>query len=126
MVAARGALYAVEPNHGEIARIGTGGHVSRVIDVSASQGHVVPTALAYHRGDFYVGNLGKFPQDPGTSKVWKVTPGGRISVAAAGSTWCSAWPSIARSDVRAATRGACAHGNRECGPVGRDGSGTRS
>jgi len=84
MIAVRGALYAVEPNHGEIDRIGTGGHVSRLIDVSASQGHVVPTVLAYHRGNFYVGNLGLFPQDPGASKVWKVTPGGHISVAATG------------------------------------------
>jgi sugar lactone lactonase YvrE len=84
MVAVHGALYAVEPNHGEIDRIGTGGHVSRVVDFSAGQGHVVPSALAYHRGNFYVGNLGVFPQDPGTSKVWKVTPGGQVSVAAEG------------------------------------------
>jgi hypothetical protein len=84
MLAARGALYAVEPNHGEIDRIGPGGHVSRVIDVSASQGHVVPTVLAYHHGNFYVGNLGVFPQSAGASKVWKVTPGGEISVAATG------------------------------------------
>ncbi len=84
MVAVHGALYAVEPNHGEIDRIGTGGHVTRVVDFSASQGHVVPSALTYHRGNFYVGNLGVFPQDPGTSKVWKVTPGGHVSVAAEG------------------------------------------
>jgi sugar lactone lactonase YvrE len=84
MVAVRGALYAVEPNHGEIDRIGTGGQIRRVIDVSASQGHVVPTALAYHRGNFYVGNLGVFPQDPGTSKVWKVTPEGQIGLHASG------------------------------------------
>ena len=84
MLAVRGALYAVEPNHGEIDRIGSGGHVSRIIDVSASQGHVVPTVLAYHHGNFYVGNLGTFPQDPGASKVWKVTPRGDISVAATG------------------------------------------
>jgi hypothetical protein len=84
MVAVQGALYAVEPNHGEIDRIGTGGQIRRIIDVSASQGHVVPTALTYHRGNFYVGNLSTFPQDPGSSKVWKVTPGGQISVQATG------------------------------------------
>ncbi|HET9156406.1 MAG TPA: ScyD/ScyE family protein [Myxococcaceae bacterium] len=84
MIGVHDALYAVEPNHGEIVRIGAGGHVSRLIDVSASLGHVVPTVLAHHRGDFYFGNLGVFPQDPGTSKVWKLTPWGQVSVAASG------------------------------------------
>jgi hypothetical protein len=84
MIAVRGVLYAVEPNHGEIDRISTGGQVSRLIDVSASQGHVVPTVIAYHRGNFYLGNLGTFPQAPGASKIWKVTPGGKISVHATG------------------------------------------
>jgi hypothetical protein len=79
MVAVRGALYAVEPNHGEIDKITTDGGISRVIDVSATQGHAVPTALAYH-GNFYVANLGVFPQPIGSSKVWKVTPSGQIKV----------------------------------------------
>jgi hypothetical protein len=77
MIAVRGNLYAVEPNHGEIVRVTPGGSIQRVIDVSASQGHVVPTVLAYH-GNFYVSNLDTFPQDPGVSKVWKVTPSGQI------------------------------------------------
>lgn len=79
MIAVKGALYAVEPNHGEVDKITTNGQVSRVIDVSASQGHSVPTSLAYH-GNFYVGNLGRFPQDIGSAKVWKVTPSGQIKV----------------------------------------------
>ncbi len=83
MIALRGDLYAVEPNHGEIVRITTGGDIKRVIDVSASQGHVVPTALA-HRGIFYVGNLGVFPQDAGSSKVWTVNPAGHIRLNATG------------------------------------------
>ena len=53
MIALRGDLYAVEPNHGEIVRVTTDGHIRRIIDVSASQGHVVPTALTHH-GIFYV------------------------------------------------------------------------
>ena len=77
MIAVRGDLYAVEPNHGEIVKVTTGGKISRVIDVSASQGHVVPTAIAYH-GNFYIGNLGPFPQDAGYSNIWKVTPSGQI------------------------------------------------
>jgi hypothetical protein len=84
MIAARGALYAVEPNHGEIDLIRPNGRISRVIDVSAHEGHVVPTVIAYHRGNFYVGNLGIFPQDPGTSNVWKISPEGHIRLHASG------------------------------------------
>jgi hypothetical protein len=83
MIAVRGDLYAVEPNHGEIVKVTTGGKISRVIDVSASQGHVVPASIAYH-GNFYIGNLGPFPQDAGYSNVWKVTPSGQIKLDAAG------------------------------------------
>lgn len=79
IIAVRGNLYAVEPNHGEVVRVTPGGQISRVIDVSASQGHVVPTVIAYH-GNFFIGNLGTFPQDAGSSKVWKVTPGGQIKL----------------------------------------------
>ncbi len=84
MIAVRGALYGVEPNHGEIDQITTRGRITRIIDVSASQGHVVPTVVAYHRGNFYIGNLGTFPQAPGSSKIWRVTPDGRISLHASG------------------------------------------
>ena len=83
MIVVRGAFYAVEPNHGEIDKITTGGAITRVVDVSATQGHVVPTAIAYH-GNFYVGNLGTFPQDIGSSKVRKVTPIGQIKAVAGG------------------------------------------
>lgn len=79
LLSLRGDLYAVEPNHGEIVRVTTDGRINRVIDVSASQGHVVPTAIAYH-GNFYIGNLGLFPQDAGSSNVWKVTPSGQIKL----------------------------------------------
>jgi hypothetical protein len=87
MVAVDEDLYAVEPNHGEIVRIsnhGKASQVSRVIDISASQGHVVPTALTNYRGNLYVGNLGVFPQAIGSSNIWKVTPGGQLSVVAGG------------------------------------------
>jgi hypothetical protein len=45
MVEVDGALYAIEPNHGEIVRVTLDGQVSRVVDIWASQGHVVPTAI---------------------------------------------------------------------------------
>jgi hypothetical protein len=83
LIAVHGDLYAVEPNHGEIVRVTTNGNVSRLIDVSASQGHVVPTAIAHH-GVFYIGNLGEFPQAAGSSNVWKVTPGGSIKLDTSG------------------------------------------
>ena len=78
MVAVRGDLYAVEPNHGEIDRIDPStGAITRVVDVSATQGHIVPTALAY-RGNFFFGNLGTFPIEPGSAKILKMTPNGRL------------------------------------------------
>jgi len=78
MIAVRGDLYAVEPNHGEMVKVTTSGDVSRVIDVSASQGHVVPTAVTFH-GNFFIGNLDTFPIGAAVSKVWKVTPSGQIT-----------------------------------------------
>jgi len=80
MIAVDGDLYAVEPNHGELDKITPGGSVSRVVDISASQGHIVPTAIAFYNGNFYVGNLNTFPIVPGSSKVFKITPTGQISV----------------------------------------------
>lgn len=80
MVAVRGALYAVEPNHGELDRITPDGSISRVVDISATYGHIVPTAIAYH-GNFYVGNLNTFdPIGANASKVYKVTPSGQIKI----------------------------------------------
>ena len=75
MVAVRGDLYAVEPNHGEVVKVTPSGSISRVIDVSAQLGHVVPSALAYD-GNFVVGNLSTFPQDIGSAGVWKLNPSG--------------------------------------------------
>jgi len=78
MVAVRGELYAVEPNHGEIDRIDPEtGEIQRVVDVSQSQGHIVPTAVGYH-GNFFFGNLGEFPIVPGTETVFKLTPSGQL------------------------------------------------
>jgi hypothetical protein len=44
-----------------------------VADISATQGHIVPTAVAYH-GNFYVGNLNTFPIQEGSSKILKIMP----------------------------------------------------
>ena len=86
MVAVGASLYAVEPNHGEVDRITTGGAISRVADISASQGHIVPTSLAYHAGVFYLGNLNTFPINPGSSKILQVTRAGSVSTVQTGFT----------------------------------------
>jgi hypothetical protein len=86
MVAVRGDLYAVEPNHGEVVRVSpTTGVIARVVDVSATQGHIVPTAIAYD-GNFFFGNLGTFPVSPDTERVFKLTPSGQLHEWASGLT----------------------------------------
>jgi hypothetical protein len=85
MVAAKGALYAVEPNHGEVDRVNPNGSIRRLVDVSAHFGHAVPTAITRH-GVFYLGNLGEF--DPGDQSgdehVYQLNPNGGIRVRASG------------------------------------------
>lgn len=73
MVSVRDRLYAVEPNHGEVVRVTPDGAISRVVDVSALEGHIVPTAIAYRR-NFFIGNLSTFPIEPGVSTIFKLTP----------------------------------------------------
>ena len=86
MVAVRGELYAVEPNHGEVDRVDPWtGAINRVVDVSATQGHIVPTALAYNH-NLFLGNLGEFPVVPGSETVFKLTPSGRLKPRATGLT----------------------------------------
>ena len=95
LVAAKGALYAVEPNHGEVDRINLGGHVSRLIDVSAAayplglgmpQGHIVPTAITFHDHSFYLTNLDVFdgPTFQDQSRVFRITPNGKLQTVARG------------------------------------------
>jgi len=85
MVAVRGKLYAVEPNHGELDVISTNDEIHRVADISATQGHIVPTAVAYH-GNFFVGNLHTFPIQEGSSKILKITPSGQVKTVVTGVT----------------------------------------
>lgn len=91
MVARGNSLYAVEPNHGELDRIKLFGDrddtgdsiISRVIDISASQGHAVPTASTFYKGNFYVTTFtGAYL--PGVANVYKITPWGQISVVVSG------------------------------------------
>jgi hypothetical protein len=82
MTVAQNNFYALEPNHGNFVKVTLDGSIQEVVDISASQGHIVPTALAY-KGNFYVGNLGVFPIT-GISSVFKITPAGIIKNIATG------------------------------------------
>jgi hypothetical protein len=62
-------LYTVEPNHGQVISVTQNGQIKQVIDISASQGHIVPTSIAKRGAQFYVGNLNLFPIDPQWARV---------------------------------------------------------
>jgi hypothetical protein len=85
MISIHGALYPMDSNHGELDRVTPNGAIRRVIDISASQGHVVPTALV-HRGATYIANLGVFdPSDgAGDEHVWQLTGHHTLKVRATG------------------------------------------
>ncbi|MDB4884239.1 MAG: repeat containing protein [Gemmatimonadetes bacterium] len=87
MIEVRGSLIAIEPNHGEIVSVEPStGAISRIVDVSASQGHVVPTVSAFRHGDLYVSALGVFPIVPGSENIYRVTLDGALTIVAHGFT----------------------------------------
>jgi hypothetical protein len=73
MISYQDRLYAAEPNHGQVFSVTEGGRVRQVIDISASQGHIVPTSLVAHEGLLYVGNLNLFPIDPQWAKIMTIS-----------------------------------------------------
>jgi hypothetical protein len=78
MIAVRHELYAIEPNQGRLLNINPEtGKIRQILDFSASEGHIVPTAMVFD-GVFRVGNLNTFPIVPGTAKILDVTRRGRI------------------------------------------------
>ena len=80
MIAVDEVFYAIEPNHGDMMKITTTGNISRVVDISATQGHIVPTTLTHHKGNFYMGNLHPFPIKDGSSNIYKISPEGDIKI----------------------------------------------
>ena len=86
MIAVGNLILAVEPNHGELDLIHTDGRIRRIADISATQGHIVPTAVAYDGVNFYVGNLGTFPIVDGSQVILKITPTGVVQTFATGFT----------------------------------------
>ncbi len=69
IIAHDGLLYAVEPNHGTITATCVDGSTSEVIDVSFSEGHIVPTSIATKNNNLYIGNLGQFPITSSWEKI---------------------------------------------------------
>jgi hypothetical protein len=88
MIEFDGALYVVESNHGALDKVDpASGDISRVIDLSATEGHLVPTAIAVGPdGNLYLGNLTTFPVMAGTATIYKLTPDGQLSHHAEGLT----------------------------------------
>ena len=87
MVAYNNNLWMTEPNHGLFVRVNPAtGAISRVLDVSDYLNrHAVPTALARHKGYFYIGTLGTFPIVAGAQRVYRVLFGPpRLQVVASG------------------------------------------
>jgi hypothetical protein len=92
MTAFHGVLFPMDSNHGELDRVTPRGGVSRVMDISAKVGHVVPTALLPVGGDarnpaMFIGNLGVFGPPDGTvpnEKVYRLTQTGHLIVRATG------------------------------------------
>jgi hypothetical protein len=75
-IAVDGALYTVEPNHGQVLSVTKDGTIRQVIDISASEGHIVPTSIAEWHGDLYVGNLNLFPIDPQWARILTISRAG--------------------------------------------------
>jgi hypothetical protein len=69
------ALYTVEPNHGQVLSVSKNGAIGQVIDISASEGHIVPTSIVEYFGQLYVGNLYLFPINPANSRVMVIANG---------------------------------------------------
>jgi hypothetical protein len=88
MTALGDAFYAVEPNHQEIDRISLQGKIKRVLDLSAQslldERWIGPTSITAQGGNLYFGTLSEFPIVPGTARVYRLTPGGHLSLVATG------------------------------------------
>ena len=81
------ALLAVEANHGEVDVVKPDGKIGRLVDVSATQGHIVPTSLTPGFGQLILGNLSLFaPGAQGTAKIFFLKSNGRLLKIASGLT----------------------------------------
>jgi hypothetical protein len=85
MIARGSMLYAVDANGGQVVTVQpNSGRIDRVIDISASLGHIVPTAIVEGNGRFFVGNLTTFPSVPGSGQILELKRNGSDSLYATG------------------------------------------
>ncbi|MGO9948067.1 MAG: ScyD/ScyE family protein [Steroidobacteraceae bacterium] len=73
VIAHDGRLLTVEPNHGQVISVTKSGEIKQVIDISASEGHIVPTSIAARDGSLFVGNLNLFPIDPQWARILTIS-----------------------------------------------------
>lgn len=78
MIEMGGNLYVIEPNHGSLDEITPTGTITRIVDISATEGHIVPTAVVYHDDNFYVGNLSVFPVPEHSATIMVIDQKGQI------------------------------------------------
>jgi hypothetical protein len=76
VIAHDGKLLTVEPNHGQVISVTKSGEIKQVIDISASEGHIVPTSIAARDGSLFVGNLNLFPIDPQWARILIISKDG--------------------------------------------------
>jgi hypothetical protein len=72
-IAHDGRLLTVEPNHGQVISVSKSGEIEQVIDISASEGHIVPTSIAAHGDSLFVGNLNLFPINPQWARILTIS-----------------------------------------------------
>jgi hypothetical protein len=77
VIAHDGKLITVEPNHGQVLSVSKSGEIKQVIDISASEGHIVPTSIAARHGSFFVGNLNLFPINPQWARILTISKADR-------------------------------------------------
>jgi hypothetical protein len=72
-IVTNGRLLTVEPNHGQVLAVTKSGAISQLIDISASEGHIVPTAIVERDWTLFVGNLNLFPIDPQWARILTIS-----------------------------------------------------
>jgi hypothetical protein len=76
MVSVGHRLWVVEANGGALDRVETDGGIERIVDLSATYGHLVPTAVDNRGLHFFIGTLGLFPIEPGSQRIIEVRADG--------------------------------------------------
>jgi hypothetical protein len=77
LIALDGRLLTVEPNHGQVISVSKSGEIRQLIDISASEGHIVPTSIAARDGSLFVGNLNLFPINPQWARILTISKSDR-------------------------------------------------